>query len=188
MVTVRDVTELRALEREAEGQKARTGNHRPDTGDRIPQVQEFVDTSVKYMAECRSLIEANQTKDLSVIASTFQKHAHRQREFAYHGLTYIAAVVHAVESTMTKCARTKKRPGIRRSCSTNWPMLKPSFAKYRMVNDEKLGHGGSSSSGLSLDPERLTGWINRIQSMTSDDLTPPVKGVVSEAYKMLMSF
>lgn len=188
MVTVRDVTELRALEREAEGQKRELEIIGQILAIESRKFKEFVDTSVKYMAECRSLIEANQTKDLSVIASLFRNMHTVKGNSRTYGLTYIAAVVHAVESTYDEMRKNEEAPWDQTQLLNELADAEAVVAKYRMVNDEKLGHGGSSSSGLSLDPERLTGWINRIQSMTSDDLTPPVKGVVSEAYKMLMSF
>ncbi len=188
MVTVRDVTELRALEREAEGQKRELEIIGQILAIEARKFKEFIDTAVKYIAECRSLIEEHQSKDLTVIASLFRNMHTVKGNARTYGLTHVAAVVHAVESTYDEMRKNPDAPWDQQRLLRELADAEAIIDKYSVVNDEKLGRGGASSAGLSLDPERLTGWINRIQSMTSDDLTPPVKGVVSEAYKMLMSF
>jgi two-component system chemotaxis sensor kinase CheA len=188
MLTVRDVTELRALEREAEGQKRELEVIGQILAIEARKFKEFIDTSVKYMAECRSLIEEHQTKDMTVIASLFRNMHTVKGNARTYGLTHIAAVVHAAESTYDDMRKHQEAPWEQARLLRELAEAEAIVGKYSVVNDEKLGRGGESSAGLSLDPERLTGWIKRIQSMTSDDMTPPVKGVVSEAYKMLMSF
>lgn len=188
MVTVRDVTELRALEREAEGQKRELEIIGQILAIDARKFKDFINTSVNYMAECRELIEQHTTKDLSVIASLFRNMHTVKGNARTYGLTYIAAVVHAVESTYDEMRKNEEASWDQALLLRELSGAEAIVGKYLLVNDEKLGRGGASSSGLSLDPERLAGWINRIQAMTSDELTPPVKGVVSEAYKMLMSF
>jgi putative methionine-R-sulfoxide reductase with GAF domain/HPt (histidine-containing phosphotransfer) domain-containing protein len=187
MVTVRDVTELKALEAEAEGQKRELAIIGEILAVDAAKFSDFLSSAEEFYAECRQLIETNSEKDLDVIASLFRAMHTVKGNARTYGLSQITDVVHEVESTYDD---------LRKNEDVQWDSAKlleelsgaeDITGKYSYVFKDKLGRDGEAASGISLDPVRVSGWLDNIKSLTQEGLSSDVKGVVSEAYSMLMS-
>jgi len=187
MVTVRDVTELKALEAEAEEQKRELAIIGEILAIDAGKFGDFLTSSGEFLAECRQLIEANSEKNLDVIANLFRAMHTVKGNARTYALSQITDIVHEVESTYDE---------LRKNEDVQWDSAKlleelsgaeDIVTKYGVVFWEKLGRDSDAESGVTLDPVRVTSWLASIKELTSSKLEPEVKGVVSEAYSMLMS-
>ena len=187
MVTVRDVTELKALEAEAEGQKRELAIIGEILAVDAAKFKDFLSTAEDFLAECRQLIEANTTKDLDVIASLFRAMHTVKGNARTYGLSQITDIVHEVESTYDDLRKNEDVQWNQIQLLKELSGAEDIIAKYAVVFREKLGRDGEVASGASLDPERVSSWLERIHSVTQEDMSANVKRVVSDAYSMLMS-
>jgi len=187
MVTVRDVTELKALEAEAEGQKRELAIIGEILAVDAAKFKDFLSTAEDFLAECRQLIEANTSKDLDVIASLFRAMHTVKGNARTYGLSQITDIVHEVESTYDDLRKNEDVQWNQIQLLKELSGAEDIIAKYAHVFREKLGRDGEAASGASLDPERVSSWLERIHSVTQEDMSANVKSVVSDAYSMLMS-
>ena len=187
MVTVRDVTELKALEAEAEGQKRELAIIGEILAVDAAKFKDFLSSAEDFLAECRQLIEANTTKDLDVIASLFRSMHTIKGNARTYGLSQVTDIVHEVESTYDDLRKNEDIPWNQAKLLEELSGAEDIISKYAIVFREKLGRDSEASNGISLDPERVSTWLENIKTLTQTDMSQSVKGVVSEAYNMLMS-
>ena len=187
MVTVRDVTELKALEAEAEGQKRELAIIGEILAVDAAKFRDFLSTAEGFLAECRQLIESNTTKDLDVIASLFRSMHTVKGNARTYGLSQITDIVHEVESTYDDLRKNEDVQWNQTQLLQELSGAEDIIAKYAVVFREKLGRDSEAATGASLDPEKVAGWLGRINTLTQEDMNANVKAVVSDAYHMLMS-
>lgn len=187
MVTVRDVTELKALEAEAEEQKRELAIIGEILAVDAAKFSDFIKTSEDFLAECRGLIEANTEKDLDVIANLFRSMHTVKGNARTYGLSQVTDIVHEVESTYDDLRKNEDVVWNQSQLLEELSGAEEIVGKYAFVFKDKLGRDGEAASGVSLDPAKVTSWLDRIKSITSEELSSNVKGVVSDAYELLMS-
>ncbi len=187
MVTVRDVTELKALEAEAEGQKRELAIIGEILAVDAAKFKDFLSTAEGFLAECRQLIEENTSKDLDVIASLFRSMHTVKGNARTYGLSQITDIVHEVESTYDDLRKKEEVQWDQAQLLHELSGAEDIIGKYAVVFREKLGRDGDVSSGSSLDPELVATLLERIHALTQEDMSSNVKGVVSDTYNMLMS-
>jgi putative methionine-R-sulfoxide reductase with GAF domain/CHASE3 domain sensor protein/HPt (histidine-containing phosphotransfer) domain-containing protein len=187
MVTVRDVTELKALEAEAEGQKRELAIIGEILAVDAAKFRDFLTTAEGFLAECRQLIESNTTKDLDVIASLFRSMHTVKGNARTYGLSQITDIVHEVESTYDDLRKNEEVQWNQVQLLKELTGAEDIIAKYAVVFREKLGRDGEAAAGATLDPEKVSSWLERIKSLTQEDMNAKVKDVVSDAYSMLLS-
>ncbi len=187
MVTVRDVTELKALEAEAEGQKQELSIIGEILAVDAAKFSDFLNTSVDFLAECRGLIEQSSEKDLDVIANLFRSMHTVKGNARTYGLSYITDVVHEVESTYDALRKEEDKVWDQAELLEELSGAEQIIDRYAYVFREKLGREGEATAGVSLDPERVQSWLERIKSLTESDMNSDVKDAVAEAYGMLLS-
>lgn len=187
MVTVRDVTELKALEAEAEGQKRELAIIGEILAVDAVKFKDFLSSAEEFLAECRQLIESNTTKDLDVIASLFRSMHTIKGNARTYGLSQVTDIVHEVESTYDELRKNEDIQWNQAKLLKELSGAENIIGKYAVVFREKLGRDSEASNGISLDPVRVSAWLDNIKTLTQTDMNQSVKGVVSEAYNMLMS-
>ncbi len=102
MVTVRDVTELKALQLETEKQKEELEIIGQILAVSKDKLLEFIQTSTEFMDENRALIEKTTTKDQDVIAALFRNMHTIKGNARTYGLSYITDRVHDAESAYSR--------------------------------------------------------------------------------------
>lgn len=187
MVTVRDVTELKALEAEAEGQKKELAIIGEILAVDAGKFNEFLTTSEAFLKECRDIIEATDTKDLDAIANLFRSMHTVKGNARTYGLSHITDIVHEVESTYDDLRKNEESVWDKAQLISELDGADEIVAKYAYVFKEKLGRDAESAQGVSLDPARVASWLDKIKAITEADMSTDVKGVVSDAYDMLIS-
>ena len=187
MVTVRDVTELKALEAEAEGQKQELEIIGEILAVDAGKFGEFLRTSKAFISRCRSVIEGTKDRNLDAIAELFRNIHTVKGNARTYGLKYVTNVVHEIESSydaLRKDDESKWQPQV---LLTELTVAEDLVERYGYVFKEKLGRDSEQPQGLGLDPERVASWLDSIKHLTRTDMNSNVKGVVAEAYNMLIT-
>lgn len=187
MVTVRDVTALKALEAAAEEQKRELEIIGEILAVDARKFSDFISSSEDFIKECREIISAAKDKDLDVIAKLFRNIHTVKGNARTYGLSHVTNVVHEVESTYDNLRKDEDAVWNRAELLAELTGAEEIVAKYAYVFRDKLGREGEAASGITLDPARVASWLDSIHQITSADLPSQIKGVVSEAYRMLIS-
>ena len=187
MVTVRDVTELKALEAEAEGQKQELAIIGEILAVDAAKFSDFIKTSEDFISECRGIIEATPEKDLDAIANLFRCMHTVKGNARTYALKNITDIVHEIESTYDDLRKNEEVKWDNAQLLEDLSGAEEIVGRYAEVFREKLGRDGEVTGGVSLDPERVSSWLESIKSLTETSLPANVKGVVSEAYSLLIS-
>ena len=187
MVTVRDVTELKALEAEAEGQKQELAIIGEILAVDAAKFSDFINTSVDFLAECRGIIEATPGKDLDAIANLFRCMHTVKGNARTYALKNITDIVHEIESTYDDLRKNEDVKWDSAQLLEDLSGADDIIGRYAEVFRDKLGRDGEVAGGVSLDPERVSTWLESIKTLTDKGMPENVKGVVSEAYSLLIS-
>jgi len=187
MVTVRDVTELKALEAEAEGQKQELAIIGEILAVDAAKFSDFINSSADFLAECRSIIETTAEKDLDAIANLFRCMHTVKGNARTYALKNITDIVHEIESTYDDLRKNEDVVWNSAELLDALSGAEEVVTRYADVFRNKLGRDGEVTSGLSLDPERVSTWLESIKTLTGSGMPESVKGVVSEAYSLLVS-
>lgn len=188
MVTVRDVTALRALEAEAKGQKQELEIIGEILAVDAKKFKEFVNTSESFVDECRKIIDQTPEKDVNAIAQLFRNMHTVKGNARTYGLKYIAEAVHGVESTYDDLRKNEDvqwhPPKLVEELETANNILR----KYGVIFSEKLGRDAVADvGGTALDPAQVSGLLQRIHELPIDTLPGNVKSLVSDTYNLLIS-
>lgn len=187
MITVRDVTEIRALEEAARGQQRELELIGEVLAIDAGKFAEFLRGSKQFMSACQQAIKNNSEKSSDVIAELFRNMHTVKGNARTYGLSLLTDVVHEVETTYDI---------LRSGDSVDWDQeyllnelaqAQSLLAEYETIFRDKLGRDGDISKGVSLDPERIASWLDSIRAITEKSMDQEVKEVVSEAYSMLVS-
>lgn len=157
MVTVRDVTALRALEAEAKGQKQELEIIGEILAVDAKKFKEFVNTSESFVDECRKIIDQTPEKDVNAIAQLFRNMHTVKGNARTYGLKYIAEAVHGVESTYDDLRKNEDvqwhPPKLVEELETANNILR----KYGVIFSEKLGRDAVADvGGTALDPAQVS--------------------------------
>lgn len=101
MVTARDVTELKALQRETEKQKAELDIIGQILSISKDKLLEFIQTSNAFLDENENLIQSTASMDSQVLATLFRNMHTIKGNARTYGFSYITDAVHMAESTYT---------------------------------------------------------------------------------------
>jgi two-component system, chemotaxis family, sensor kinase CheA len=105
MVTVRDVTELKALQRETEKQKVELDIIGQILSISRDKLLEFIQTSFAFLNENEALIRATAHNDAAVVATLFRNMHTIKGNARTYGLSYVTDAVHLAETAYTELLR-----------------------------------------------------------------------------------
>ncbi len=187
MVTVRDVTELKALEAESKEQKQELEIIGEVLSVDPSKFNDFIETSHEFLAECLTIIETTSEKDANAIANLFRSMHTVKGNARTYGLKYITDVVHEVESTYDELRKNEEAAWNSDILLSELDGAKRIIGRYAHVFREKLGLGKPSSNQTALDQQRIDIWLSHIAELTQDSNDTELKDIVSEAYELLIS-
>lgn len=184
MVTVRDVTELKALEAEAEGQKQELmiiGEILAVDGDKFT---EFVSGSEQFVEKCRALIAETKEKDPNTLAELFRNMHTVKGNARTYGFKHITETVHEVENTYDRLRKEEELGWDPDALLTELHEAEQAIQRYRGIFSEKLGKiaGGS---GPSIDRERVHKLMDQISALGDTPLPENVVSIVRDTYETL---
>lgn len=188
MVTVRDVTELKALQAEAEGQKQELmmiGEILAVDGEKF---NEFLSGSYHFVEKCRNIIQETDEKDKEKIAELFRNIHTVKGNARTYGLKHITETVHKIENTYDQLRKNEELEWQREQLLAELDTGEQVINRYNSIFKEKLGRGGSSTgSSIKVDKQHASALLQKITELSGEKLPTNVASVVRETYNMLAS-
>lgn len=188
MVTVRDVTKLKALEYEAANQKRELDIVAQLIKISSKKYLDFEKTSEKFIAENRELIESNTDKDTDVLAKLFRNMHTIKGNSRTYGFVFLADIVHEVENTYSELQKLGDKSWNQSELLEELERVTKGLYEYTYVYREVLGKGGddetASEDGLILDQATIQKVLMAIQSIqehypqtSESDALTSIKGI-----------
>jgi len=187
MVTVRDVTELKALEKAAEAQKQELEIIGQILAVGQDKFAEFIATSNDFIEKCRHSIGETAEKDLDVIASLFRWMHTVKGNARTYGFAYVTNSVHEVESTYDELRKNENKVWDPSSLLNELAVAEADIKRYETIAAEKLGLSNSAESGVSLNAEKVGVLLDKISSFDGSSLDAEVQSMLADSYKLLLS-
>ncbi len=188
MVTVRDVTELKALEKAAEAQKQELEiiGHILAVGQ--DKFSEFLSSAYDFINKCRTTIEATNEKDLEVVASLFRWMHTIKGNARTYGFSYVTNSVHEVESTYDELRKNEAKVWEQAALLQELEQAETDIKRYETIAVEKLGIGSSGSeAGVSVNAEEVGELLERMANVDASGLDASIRGMLADSYKLLLS-
>ncbi len=188
MVTIRDVTELRALEAEARGQKQELEIIGEILAVDAKKFKEFIGTSENFFKQCLKIIDETAEKDTNVIAELFRNIHTVKGNARTYGLKAIAEAVHGVESTYDDLRKNAEREWHPPQLVEELEAAHKVVQKYGYVFSEKLGRDAvADTSGSGLDSKRVSELLENIRNLGDETLPPKTRNLVTQTFKLLIT-
>ncbi|MCW8929583.1 MAG: HAMP domain-containing protein [Gammaproteobacteria bacterium] len=150
MVTVRDVTDLRALQIEADKQKEELELIGQILSLSQQKFQGFIKSSYEFIDENEKLIKQNNSKDMDIIATLFRNMHTIKGNARTYGLSFITDIVHDTETTYDKLRQEDDFEWQQDDLLNELNQVKESVKRYELTYDQKLS-GFSGKNGLFVD-------------------------------------
>lgn len=172
MVTVRDVTELKALQLETEKQKEELNIIGQILAVSRTKLLEFVSTSYEFFDENKALIEKHEDKDPEVLATLFRNMHTVKGNARTYGMTYITDRVHEAESTYAQLRSDDECLWNQAQLLQQLQAARDCVARYDTVFKEKLagfsgGDGDSFSKAVIDKIARAVDEVNELSQVAA---------------------
>ena len=188
MVTVRDVTELKALEAQAQSQQEELKIIGEILSIESRKFEEFIEGAFKYTQMCADIIEKTPNKDFNVIAELFRNIHTVKGNARTYGFLAITEVTHHVEQKYDELRKDETVPWepvpLREELSQVFEVLET----YKGVYQDKLGGGsGKGGANIQLDKVKVNALLEKINAIGSEPVPQSVRGIVSDTFATLIS-
>jgi CHASE3 domain sensor protein/putative methionine-R-sulfoxide reductase with GAF domain/anti-sigma regulatory factor (Ser/Thr protein kinase) len=184
MVTVRDVTELRALQAAAEEQKRELEIIGQILAVDPDKFEEFLNSSYQFISQCRNLIEKAENKDPELVASLFRNMHTVKGNARTYGFSYITDTVHNVEHTYDEYRKDESKQWQPEVLLEDLSKAEQDIKRYQLIAEEKLGKR-SSGKGILIDHSKIRELINQALAIEVEPLPDKAKQWFYDAYQIL---
>lgn len=172
MVSIRDVTEVRAMQAAAEKQKVDleiVGQILKLTPQRF---REFADNAFALIDRNRKIISQNSQKNENVVAELFANMHTVKGNARTYQLNYITDVVHEVEFTYDCLRKGDTHPWVQNHLLNELERVREAVGRYMNVFKEKLDFPSQGASlpvdSLLIKKSRLNSVISRVESVLAE--------------------
>ncbi len=184
MVTVRDVTELRALQAAAEDQKRELEIIGQILAVDPDKFEEFLSSSYQFIGQCRSLIEQAENKNPDLVASLFRNMHTVKGNARTYGFSYITDTVHNVEHIYDEYRKDESKQWQPETLLEDLSKAELDIKRYQLIAEEKLGKR-SGGEGIVIDHSKIRELINQALSIEVKPLPSDAKQWLHDAYLIL---
>lgn len=176
MVTVRDVTEIKALQKEAEAQKRELEIIGEILALDEAKFNQFIQSANKFNQENRDNIEANDEKDLDVIATLFRNMHTIKGNARTYGLKYITDVVHEAEETYDKMRKEEDFAWDKERLIAELDAVEEKIGLYHRMATEKLGREENASEDKqTLSQDMVDRIVKNFRDIDLSDVPEPAR-------------
>lgn len=147
MVCVRDVTELRQLEAEAEHQKRELEMIGQILKVNQEKFHEFIDSSRKFIADNEALLNAADGGSAELVGELFRNMHTIKGNARTYGLLYLTNIVHEAEQAYEALRRNADVTFERQALLDQLQEVLQSVEEYAALNEIKLGRKGPGRRG-----------------------------------------
>jgi len=186
MVTVRDVTEVKALENLVKTQKRELALIAEVLAIDAAKFGEFLSSSRQSLLACQQAVRNNDEFCAEVVEELNRNIQVVKNNARTFGLRYLVSSIQESESTLGELG----------SDNTDWnkeallngvTCVQRQLADYESIYRDKLGRDGEVHRSVSIDSECIAGWLESIREITSRTTDVEVKAVMSNAYNKLLA-
>jgi two-component system chemotaxis sensor kinase CheA len=186
MVTVRDVTELKKLQAEAEGQKQELTIIGEILAVDAAKFSDFIRGALKFVAECRKIIQTTPNKNLERVADLFRNMHTVKGNARTYGFKLITETVHLVENTYDQLRKNEEMEWQPSTLLYELATAEAAIRRYDVTAREKLARDGKSG-GAALDREQVAQLLDNVIKLSSLDLPARAVPLVKDTYRKLLS-
>ncbi len=185
MVTVRDVTALKALQAEAEAQKIELEIIGEILSVDQQKFEEFIDGSRSFIDKCHSIITETQEKDLGCIGELFRNMHTVKGNARTYGFKPITEVVHIVENTYDQLRKNDEMEWQPAKLLSELENARTTVERYEEIARAKLGRdGGAPVSGGRLDEGQILQLLERVTALAGNACRDNVVSLVNDARRL----
>jgi len=186
MVTIKDVTELRALQLEAESQRKELEIIGQILSITIPKFKGFVKTSFEFINKCRELINSTESKDKDVIAHLFRYMHTVKGNARTYGFKYITDSVHQVEHTYDELRKSDEKQWCQNEMLAELILAERDIQFYVDIATEKLGEISETEETINTaDSNMIQLLVEQALKLDFGRVEKPVKEWINVAYNTL---
>ena len=186
MVAVRDVTELKALEAEANRQREELEIIGEILGVDADKFRDFLSVSSDFLGQCRELIEKTPDKDPEIIANLFRNMHTVKGNARTYGLKQIAEKVHVVEQTYDDLRKNEELAWVPDQLLRELEEVREIVEQYAMIFGEKLGGNTETDHGMTIDRERIDALLREIRAIDTQAIPAQVQRFMRNTYSTLV--
>jgi two-component system chemotaxis sensor kinase CheA len=147
MVCVRDVTELRQLEAEAEVQKRELQMIGQILAVNQEKFHEFIDSARAFVAENEALLQVADDKSPELVTQLFRNMHTIKGNARTYGLLHLTNIVHEAEQAYDDLRKNEALAFSREALLNQLQEVKLSIEEYASLNEVKLGRKGPGRRG-----------------------------------------
>lgn len=186
MVTVRDITELKALQQDTERQKEELNIIGQILAISSSTLQEFISTSNSFFAENKTLIEQHRDKDSNVVATLFRNMHTVKGNARTHGLTYVTDCVHETEATYNRLRSEATFAWSQQQLLAELEAARVCVERYEVIFNEKLA-GIAGGAGAGMERRLLDNIAQAVENVDEQSQLAALKKSLSAIKGMIAS-
>tara|TARA_R110001592_G_scaffold238227_2_gene497734 strand:- start:20317 stop:23205 length:2889 start_codon:yes stop_codon:yes gene_type:complete len=191
MVTVRDVTDLKALQAEAEQQKREL-----EIIGHILSIDEakfngFLSNAYEFIDICRNIITTTDSKNTEVLSTLFRNIHTIKGNARTYNFSYITDSVHDVENTYDELRKHEDKEWDQEQLLAELAIAEADIKRYEVISTEKLGRGAASRSTdidtntFGIDLGAIQSLLTAQQKLDISILPPDVQAHLKQTFKTL---
>ena len=154
MLTVRDVTQLRDLQAEAQKQKEELEIVGQILSISKKKFQDFVNTSQQFLDENEKIINSSEKPSIHILETLFRNIHTIKGNARTYGFSNLTDVIHLVENTYDQLRRTKKLEWNKEALLTELQNAEKSISQYASIFQSKISDH-SNEDGVFIDYKLL---------------------------------
>jgi two-component system chemotaxis sensor kinase CheA len=186
MVTVRDVTALKALQAEADGQRQELMMIGEILAVDAGKFSDFIEGSSGFVDRCRTIIEQTEQKDLGKLAELFRNIHTVKGNARTYGFKHITDTVHRIENTYDQLRKNDEMQWQPQELLGELAFAEQAIKVYSSIFRDKLGRDGKQGiAGARVDREQIKRLMDRISALSDMELPANVVNVVRDTYNSL---
>ena len=185
MVTIRDVTELKALQLEADKQKKELEIIGHILSLPEEDFSDFISSSINFIDECRQIISKTAHKDIDVIATLFRNMHTVKGNARTYGFGYITDSVHDVETTYDQLRKDESFGWEPNTLLKELKVVEDDLLLYKNVATEQLGRGDQVTSNIQLDKTEIEKLISAHSKFSTAGLPEEVSAYIEQVNQLL---
>lgn len=185
MVTVRDVTELRALQAAAEEQRQELNIIGEILSVSPAKFVEFINTSNDFIGKCRERIETTSEKSADVLAELFRNIHTVKGNARTYGFKQITDTVHQVENTYDALRKNDALAWEPKKLLQELSEAEKAVAHYASIFSDKLNLSTAESSGPQIEADLADSLVERIAALDGQPVSGNVVSIVKDTYRAL---
>jgi two-component system chemotaxis sensor kinase CheA len=168
MVTVRDVTALRALQAEAEKQKQELAIIGEILAVNAGKFTEFITSSLEFIDTCETIIRQTAGKDTAKIGELFRNMHTVKGNARTYGFKSITEQVHIAENTYDRLRKEDDFDWNQKQLLEELETARSMVKKYGDIAEVKLGR---SAEPDKVEITEISGFLRRLSAVSNADLT-----------------